>query len=183
MPYYPDMNDPFYGGEKTPSLSWKDVPVGTVFVCEIQEPAKLLQSRDFTTNEPAYWDDAKQNPVMSAVLNVQVMAGPHSVGEARSIWAQVPSNLFVALKEAQKTAGAPFAPGGLLRLEFTGEKPHEKKGFNPIKQYSAKYKPPVEQPGADPFDDPAPAPRPVATASRPTTQAGSLGMTVTRAKW
>lgn len=151
--YRPELDDPFYGGEKVPSLSWKGLPIGTTFTLEILEEAKLLQSRDFDTGELAYWDpDTKQRPKNSAVLNVRVKEGPHSVGEKRSIWAQIPSNMFSELKEAQVKAGSKFVPGGTLLLKFDGEVPHENKRFNPIKQYKARYTPPVQ---TDPFDEPA----------------------------
>ena len=143
MPYIPDPHDPFSRSERMPSLSWKNLPVGSTFELLVTEPAKLLQGRDFETNLPSFWD-APQNtqPKMSAVINVVVVHGPHSVGELRSIWAQKPSNLFVALANAQKAADAPFAPDGTLHLRFIGEKPHVNPRNNPIKQYEAKYVPP-----------------------------------------
>ncbi|HEX6827106.1 MAG TPA: hypothetical protein VF077_12385 [Nitrospiraceae bacterium] len=165
--------DPFEGGERLPSLSWKNLPVHSTFRLTVLERAKALQSVDFESQKPAFWDEEKTNPKMCAVLNVRVEEGPHSVGELRSIWAQIPSNLFVALRDAQKAAGAKFDEHGTLHLRFVGEQPHEKKGYNPIKQYAAKYTPPVQTQGPDPFlngDAPAPAQRPVAPpAARPTT--------------
>ena len=158
MAYVPQSHtetDPFSGGIKIPSLSWKGLPVGTVFTCEVLEPAKLLQSRDFESGEPAYWDAAHAQPVMSAVVNVRITAGPHSVGEERSIWAQKPSNLFVAIAEAQKTAGARLAAGGVLSLKFDGETPHQNPRYSPIKQYKARYTPP--QSTSDAFADTPPA--------------------------
>ena len=156
MAYRPEADDPFSGGVKVPSLSWKDAPVGTIFSCEVLEPAKLLHSRNYETNQPDYWDPpANTNPKMSAVINVLVLAGPHSVGEQRSIWAQRPSNLFAAIAQAQQDAGARIAPGGKLHLKFTGETPHQNKRNNPIKNYAAKYEP--GQPAQpDPFVGQAP---------------------------
>jgi hypothetical protein len=160
MAYIPDSNDPFYGGEKIPSLSWKDLPTGSVFTLTVTEAAKSLQSRNYESGDLDFWDDAKQQPKMAAVVNVLVVAGPHSVGEERSIWAQIPSNLFVALKEAQKTAGARLLPGGTLHLRLAGEKPHDNKRFNPIKQYEAKYVPPADGGAPDPFAQPNAAAQP-----------------------
>jgi hypothetical protein len=143
-----ETQDPFAGGTKTPSLSWKDCPVGTVFTLEVLDTPKLLQSRDFDTGEPAFWDDTKQQPKMSAVVNGRVLSGPHSVGEERSIWAQKPSSMFQAIAAAQAAAGQGIliAPGGKLSLRFQGEKAHENKRFNPIKIYEARYEPPVGSP-------------------------------------
>src|SRR5262245_38603135 len=129
MPYTPDSTDPFYGGEKVPSLSWRDLPIGSMFTLEILEEAKALQGRNFEDQELAYWDDEKKRPVMNAVINVLVKDGPHSIGEQRSIWAQIPSNIFIALKEAQKEAGSKFLPGGQLLLKFIGTEGHKNPRF------------------------------------------------------
>jgi hypothetical protein len=168
MAYTPDPTDPFSGGEKVPSLSWKDLPIGSTFSLEVLEAAKPLQSRNFESGELDYWDAERQRPKMAAVVNVRVLQGPHSVGEDRSIWAQIPSNMFVAIKEAQKTADARLTPGGKLHLRFTGTIPHENKRYSPIKQYEAKYEPPVA-PAPDPFAQP---PTPAQGATGPAVQPG-----------
>lgn len=153
MPY--DPTDPF-SYEKIPALSWKDLPVGATFTLEILEPAKSLQSTNFATQQPDFWDAEKTRPKMAAVINVVVLAGPHSVGETRSVWAQIPSNLFIAIKDAQKAVEARLAAGGILHLKFMGTKPHENKNFSPIKQFVAKYEPPATTPQQhDPFAEQA----------------------------
>ena len=159
--------DPFESAEKTPSLSWRNQPVGTVFVCEVLEPAKKLQSRNYDTNKPDYWENDPTSPKMAAVINVLVQSGPHSVGEKRSIWAQIPSNMFVEIREAQTTAGARLAPGGILQLKFVGEVPHPDPKKNPIKQYKARYSPPAASGEADPFGETPAQPAQPAQASRP----------------
>jgi hypothetical protein len=143
MAYAPDPTDPFALTRKMPSLSWRGLPVGTVFTCKVLEPAKLLQSNDFTTQKPKFWDDDPSRPVMSAVINITVLAGPHSVGEERSIWAQKPSDLFAAIAAAQEDAQARITTGGILHLKFAGETPHQDPRMNPIKNYVAKYEPPA----------------------------------------
>lgn len=190
MPYQPDATDPFSGGEKIPSLSWNQLPVGSTFTCEILEPAKLLQSSEFGTNSLKFWDGEKTRPIMCAVLNVKVLNGPHSRGENRSIWAQIPSNLFVVLKEAQQAAECKFLPGGLLHVRFIGEQPHEKKGFNPIKQYQAKYEPPVQSSTPDPFVNGAPTSQqpitpgtPQGHVARPSAASDGTGTATPRRKW
>jgi hypothetical protein len=186
MNWQPDKDDPFYGGEKVPSLSWRDLPEGSTFTLEIVEPAKSLQSRDFATGELAFWDAEKTRPVMSAVLNVQVLDGPHSPGELRSIWAQIPSNMFIALKDAQKEAQAPFAPGGRLQVRYTGSVPHDNPHFNAIKQYVAKYTPPPAAPRVDPFataPTPAPTQPNLSTAARPTATTAPRATAPTKKGW
>jgi hypothetical protein len=170
MAWHPDKSDAFYGGEKTPSLSWKGLPHGTIFTTEILEEATLIQSTDYESQEPAYWDAEKKRPKMAAVVKVLVTDGPHSVGEERSIWATIPSNIFIALKEAQKNAGAKFLPGGILKIAYTGEKPHENPRMNAIKQYAAKYEAPAGSKGPDPFGDEPAAPQPPAQQAFPQRQ-------------
>jgi len=137
----PEDIDPFADAESTPSLSFANAPVGTSYKFTVLEPAKLVQSRDYETGEPATWPDG--NPKMSAVLVVEVD------GEKRSIWARKPSSMFSALAKAQADAGARFEAGGAGTVTFASEKPHENKRFNAIKQYSATYQPPKP---ADPFE-------------------------------
>ena len=167
QPYNDD--DPFAGGTKTPALSWKGLPIGSTFVLQVLEPAKLLHSRNFETNQPDYWDEEKTQPKMSAVVNVRVLDGPHSVGETRSVWAQKPSNLFMAIAQAQTEAGARIAPGGILRLRFSGETPHENRRYSPIKNYQAKYEAPA---ASDAFADSAPHAPAQPGATSPQAQAG-----------
>lgn len=173
LPY--DSTDPF-ANTKTPSLSWKGLPIGSVFTLQVLEPAKLLHSRDFETNEPAYWDGNPPQPKMSAVINVRVLAGPHSVGEERSVWAQKPSNMFAAIASAQKAAGAQIAPGGTLSLRFAGETPHENKRYNPIKSYDAKYEPPT---ASDAFTDAPPQYAQPARTAQPVPNAAAVQQQIT----
>ena len=75
MAYVPANDDPFLGGEKVPSLSWRNLPHGSTFTLEVLEPAKKLQSRDYDTGKPDFWDEERTQPVWSAVINVLVKAG------------------------------------------------------------------------------------------------------------
>jgi hypothetical protein len=157
--------DPFAGSTKTPSLSWHLCPIGTTFSLKILEAPKLLQSRDFDLGVPAWWDNEHTQPKMSAVVNVRVLTGPHSVGEDRTIWAAKPSALFQAIAAAQDAAGERLAVGGTLSLRLHSEQPHKNKRFNPIKIYEAQYIPPVAFAGATtPHSPPAQEPRPAPTA-------------------
>lgn len=137
--------DPFAGGgEKRPSVSFKDKPVGTVITGLVIDSPKLVQSRDFETGEPAVWPDG--NPKMTVVVDLLVD------GEEMSLWAAKPSAMFAALAEAQKTAGSRIGVGGTLAVKFTGEKPNEKNPrLNAQKLYAAKYTAP------DPFGAAEPA--------------------------
>lgn len=157
--------DPF--GSGSPAVSWKDVPVGTVVTMQVTDAAKLVQSRDFKTKEPATWPDG--NPKMSVVINGTVN------GEERSLWAPKPSALFAAIGDAQKAAGANGRPhrlreGDTLAVKFTGTKPTS---GDPQKLFAAKITPGTPTPsGGDPFGE------------TPSAQAGEkVGATQTTSGW
>lgn len=126
-------DDPFAGGVKTPSVSFKGAPIGAKVEMRITAKPELVQSRDFETGKPATWDDG--NPKMSAVVKGTVN------GEERAFWAQKPSSLFAAIAKAQETAGARLAPGGTLVVTLVGEKPNDNPRLAPQKLYEATYSP------------------------------------------
>lgn len=127
--------DPFAGGTSTPSLSFKDRPVGTSYTGVVVEIPKLVQARDFESGEPAYWSDG--NPKMTVVTRLRVD------GEERSLWAPKPSALFASIAAAQQAAGSTIAVGGTLTVTYTGDKPNEKNPrLNPAKQYTVTYSAP-----------------------------------------
>ena len=162
MSNQPQDVDPFAGGEKAPSLSFKDAPIGTTYTGTITATPKLVQARNYNTGEPDFWPakpGETPNPKMAVVIELTVD------GEPRTVWAVKPSAMFTAIGDAQKAAGERIAVGGTFAVRLTGEIPHPTKpNFNPIKQYAVKYTAPVP---ADVFADTAPA-APVATLAEPT---------------
>ena len=137
-----DTTDPFAGGDKTPSLSFKDAPIGTSYTGRILDAPTLVQSRNFETEQPDFWPDG--NPKMSAVVKAD-FGGDTGV---RSIWAQKPSALFQAIAEAQTAAAAKLAPGGTITVTYSGDgvRKDGNTKLNPPKQYAVTYTP------ADAFD-------------------------------
>lgn len=133
------MTDDVFGGEGRPAVSWKDVQIGEQIVLHVDEPASLVQSKDFDTGEPAFWPanaDGTRNPKMSAVINVT-----HN-GEEKSLWAAKPSSLFAAIRDAQKAAGALVAKGGVLTVWITERKPNARNPkLNAQNIFAASYKP------------------------------------------
>lgn len=128
--------DPFAQSDRTPSVSFKDKPIGTSYTLEVLEAPAMVQARDYESGEPAFWPDGgKKMTVVTKVVD-------KATGETLSLWAPKPSALFAAISEAQKAAGAVIAPGGTLVVTFTGEKPNEKNPrLNPAKQYAVRYTP------------------------------------------
>lgn len=130
--------DPFAEGVKSPALSWTTVAVGQVIKITVTEAPTKVHSRDFTTGQPAYWDEAKTQPKYSAVFKGTVN------GEERSIWAQMPSALFRAISEAQKNAGVKIGVGGELLVKRLNDEPNKNPKLNASHQFAAKYDPPAD---------------------------------------
>lgn len=154
--------DPFAGATKTPSLSFKNAPIGTVYEGVVVQAPELVQSRDYKTGEPAFWPakpGQQPNPIMCAVLVLSID------NEERSVWAQKPSALFAAIGEAQKTAGKRIEVGGVLAIKYTGDKPNDDPKKEPAKQYAAKYTPPAAPPTDDPWATSAANTAPAAAAT------------------
>lgn len=143
-----DDADPFAGGDKVPSLSFKDKPEGTFYTGIVTEKPTMVQSRNFDTGEPDHWPDGK--PKMSAVVRFKV-------GEEEfSIWAQKPSSMFTAIAEAQREAGARIEVGGTLTVKHDSSEANSDAKKNARKIYKAKYAPPAPKAAADPFEDSPP---------------------------
>lgn len=111
--------DPFADALRTPAVSFKDAPVGTKVRFLVKSEAKMVQSRDFESGDPATWSDG--NPKMAAVFQGEVG------GEARSLWAPKPSSMFTAIAQAQADAGGRrIGTGDTLIVTLTGTKPNSK---------------------------------------------------------
>jgi hypothetical protein len=144
--------DPFATIEAVPSISFKDLPIGTTFTGKVIEAPALVQSRDIDTGQRAFWSDG--NPKMSVVTKLAL-----TNGEERALWAKKPSAMFRAIADAQKAAGAQIQVGGTLSVTFTGEQRNpEKPNLNPQKLYTAAYNPPNAFGEARPVDPWATAP-------------------------
>lgn len=166
-------NDPFAGGESLPSVTFKDMPVGTSYKLKVDKAPELVQARDYESQQPAFWPDG--NPKQTVVTKVIDLG----TGEEKNLWAAKPSALFRAIGDAQKAAGGPIKGGDTLTVTFSGEKPNEKNPrLNAQKLYTVAIEPGnafAEQPAASPVAQAAPAPvapapTPVAAAPAPTQQ-------------
>jgi hypothetical protein len=139
--------DPFAGGTSAKALSFKDAPIGTSYTGTVLELPELVQSRDFETDEPAFWPakpGQAPNPKMAAVVKLEVD------GETRSLWAIKPSALFAAVQAAQDASGR-IQVGTRLTVTYVADKPNENPRLNPAKQYTVTLVHP------DAFSAPAPA--------------------------
>jgi hypothetical protein len=126
------------GGPSAKSLL---VDVGDSFTGIVQGPAVKLQTKGYTTDQPAYWDEEKQNPKMAWAINLMVD------GELRTLWAPIPSDVCVKFLKAVKATGSTnVAEGGKLTVKLVGTEPvtlkNGKKG-NPKKLHEVTYIPPA----------------------------------------
>lgn len=190
------------GGDKTPALSWKDVPVGTTYECVVTDWPTTAQAKDYDSGLPQFWDPVRKGvktatpndqPVKNAIVPVTIG------GQPWAIFATLfGSSLFYAIQDAQNNAGAEVAPGGVLTITLTDrevdpEKPHRK----PRNKFSATYRPPNAFAGeappaaaapAQPAATPAPAappaqPAPAPQSAPPAQPAPAAQNTVTAAQF
>jgi hypothetical protein len=124
--------NPFAPRERVPAVSWNGAPVGGFIVARVLEAPREVQARDFATGKVETWDNG--DPKMNVVTRVDVN------GETRDLWCVRPSALYGAIVEALKqTPPGYLEVGGTLRITYTGEKPSEKAGMNPAKQFAVQY--------------------------------------------
>lgn len=137
--------------------------IGTVVKGRI-EHLDVQQQRDFTTGEPKTYDDGK--PAMQLVVTLATDERDPEISDddgMRRLFAK--GQLLAAIRTAVRQAGAQLSPGGTLAVQYTADKPSEKRGMNPAKVYVAQYKAGVASQGA--VDDLLGSPTPAAAA--PTT--------------
>jgi hypothetical protein len=109
----------------------------------ITEEPRVRQSRDYDSNEPAFWPDG--GPVTELVITLQTTERDPAVEDDDG------KRLFVvnsqakkgALREAVRQAQAKgLAAGGRLQVTYTHDAEPTKRGKRGAKQYQARYAPP-----------------------------------------
>lgn len=159
-------------------FSWKDVPEGTTITGTVNGDIAQSQQTHIQSNEPLFWDPAKTRPKMQIIIPLDTSLRNDTEDDGkRTLWVNEASNMQAAIRDAVKTAGASsIAQGGTLSVTFTGTRPSQTAGFNPVKLFSATYQPPAQgalmaeqqaSAPAQPVPNPAvtPAPDPKAAAA------------------
>ena len=136
--------------------SAKFLQVGDSITGTIARRPETQQQRDFATGSAKFWDDGK--PMMQLRIILQTSErdpdDPDDTGE-RALY--VKSGMREAIATAVKAAPAKgLEVGGKLQVTYSGDGKAAQKGFNPPKQYQAKYKAPAA--GSVPLQEPEPAP-------------------------
>lgn len=108
---------------------------GTVVASEV------MQQTDYATNQPKFYEDGK--PMQQVVITLQTAdRDPDIDGDEGLRKLYVRGQMTAAVRDALRAAGAKLERDGILAVRYIGDKPSEKRGFNPAKQYQAQYQPP-----------------------------------------
>jgi len=143
-----DANALLMGGESVKSCSFKgDFPIAWEGV--VLDDPKVVQQRDYDTDELLWWDDEETKPRLQVVIKLQTNVIDPMVDDdtgVRALWVKAESQKAVA--NAVRQAGArAVQPGGYLWIEFYDERVDppvkgKKKERYPTKLYRARYTPP-----------------------------------------
>lgn len=137
-----DVNDLLSGsGGLPPGIKGSEsfANIGDTVVMVVQG-GKKVQKRAYGTGDPMFFADG--NPMMQAAIYGTVD------GEERTLYCN--GNMSAAIKDAVAAAGASsIAEGGTLKVRFDSEKDTGK--GNPLKEFKAKYEPPVATVSVDDF--------------------------------
>jgi len=104
--------------------------VGDEFTGKVLGPAVKLQTKDFDTDEPAFWpakEGQQPQPKLAHVVNLEID------GETYSLWCPIPSDLNSKFLAAVKEEGVKnVAEGGTLTVKLTGTEKRKggKKGYD-----------------------------------------------------
>ena len=143
--------------------------IGDVVRGFITEEPQTQQQRDMDTNELKFWKDG--NPMVQVRVVVQTdQVDPEIEGDDGLRAHYLSSRKLKAVREALREAkSARLEIGGELIIKFESEDPPTRKGFNPPKNYRAKYVPPAKNETDN--DDPWAAPGTQASKSVPSAPA------------
>lgn len=122
--------------------SFKFAPVGATVKGTVKS-LDMQQQRDIKDGKPKFWDDGKPMRQLRVVLATDLRDEDDrdDTGE-RAIY--VKGNMQQAVRDAIKEAGADtIAVGGTLTVKYVKDGEVSKSGFNPPKEYKAKYVPPA----------------------------------------
>lgn len=132
---YDDANSLLSGG--SPVAKFPEI--GTVVRGTVID-ATTSQQTDIE-NKPKYFDNG--DPMMQVVVTLQTDERDPEISEddgTRRLF--VKGQMLNAVRTALRTAGAKLETGGRLAVQYTADKPSERRGYSPTKIYVAQYQPP-----------------------------------------
>ncbi|MEU1122163.1 hypothetical protein ABZ371_00885 [Streptomyces sp. NPDC005899] len=135
----PSADDFLMGGGGAPTAKFP-VPQTTVGG-RITERPTVEQQRDISTGDKKFWSDG--NPMMQLVVTVQTDERDPQLDEddgRRRLF--VKGQMKNAIADAVRAAGARgLEVGGTLAVTYSHDGQASQRGFNPPKQYTARYTP------------------------------------------
>jgi len=143
----PDPND-LLSSVTVPSLSFKDVKVGTAYTGTITD-LQTVQVRDFATGDPKFWDDGKPQLQIQVTLDTD-LRDPMLEDDNGERRVYLFGQKLTAAKQALKDSGlTKFELGSKFTITFSGTKPAKTKGFNDVKLYTIAIEKGTSNPAVD----------------------------------
>lgn len=142
-----DPNAFLMGGGKTPSLSWRNAPVGKTYKGTVARASRVMDQRSVDTGEILYWDDAKTRPKKMLCVYLDTGVIDPTIEDHDGVWAWYVKGKSAsdALRAAVRGSGrAGIEIGGFISVTFTGEGVASNRAFNPPKLFTVSYMPPAD---------------------------------------
>lgn len=146
-----DVND-FLTGSSSPAISWKDATPGAVVTGKVIT-SEVVAVRDMQ-GAIKRWEDGNEQKQLCVTLHNAEWADPDNPDGERRLFAKgskkaESKSMLAAVIEALRKVDAKLEAGGTLTVRYLGEGEPSQRGFNPPKQFAAKY----EKPAFDPSDE------------------------------
>ena len=144
----PDPND-LLGSKSVPSLSFKDVEVGTKFEGVITD-LRTVQVRNYEDpNKLEYWDDGKPKLQIEVTLATEYIDSSLDEDDGTRRVYLFGQKLQAAKAEMKAKGIDKLEKGFKFAIEFVGTKPSSNKRYNDVKLYAIEVIPGKSNPDVD----------------------------------
>ena len=144
----PDPND-LLGSKSVPSLSFKDVEVGTKFEGVITD-LRTVQVRNYDDpNKLEYWDDGKPKLQIEVTLATEYIDSSLDEDDGTRRVYLFGQKLQAAKAEMKAKGIDKLEKGFKFAIEFVGTKPSSNKRYNDVKLYAIEVTPGKSNPDVD----------------------------------
>lgn len=143
----PDPND-LLGTRSIPSISFKDVKVGTSFTGTITD-LRTVQVRSYDTGEPEFWDDGKPKLQIEVTLATSYLDASLEGDDGTRRVYLFGQKLAAAKQEMKNKGFSKLEKGMKFTISFVGEKPASNKKYNNVKLYGIELEQGTSNPEVD----------------------------------
>jgi hypothetical protein len=144
----PDPND-LLGSKSVPSLSFKDVEIGTKFEGVITD-LRTVQVRNYDDpNKLEYWDDGKPKLQIEVTLATEYIDPSLDEDDGTRRVYLFGQKLQAAKAEMKAKGIEKLEKGFKFAIEFVGTKPSSNKRYNDVKLYAIEVTPSKSNPAVD----------------------------------